>query len=170
MDWSILWNSLRLWKAKNVHFFVSEAKICSKDSWFDSTWLKLLFHTKFLICLSRGASISKMAVLFRKQKVKKTFARKGTYSERKPFFILQGSSLIFFDVDCLHMSAFELHLLKLCCDFYLFKIIEAIQQPVVTIIHFKPMFYACTPWKHQNTFGFLMFSEGIEMEHRLEMG
>ena len=70
--------------------------------------------------------------------------------------------------DCLPLS---LHLLNLFCDFYLFKmIIEVIQLPVVTIIHFKPMFHIFSPWKHQNTFGFLMFWEGIEMEHWHEMG
>ena len=72
--------------------------------------------------------------------------------------------------DCLHMSAFELHLLTVFCGFYLLKIIiEVIQQPVVTLTYKKPMFSFYTPWKH-NTAGFLMFSEAIEMHHRLEMG
>ena len=71
--------------------------------------------------------------------------------------------------DCLHMSALELHLLQLFCGFYLLKmIIEVIQQPVANLTHKKPMFHFYSPRKH-NTSGFLMFSEGIEMHHRLEM-
>ena len=31
------------------------------------------------------------------------------------------------------------------------------------------MFYFYTPWKHQKTGGFLMFSGGIEVEHWLKM-
>ena len=46
----------------------------------------------------------------------------------------------------LDMSTFEQHLLKLFCDFQLFKmIIEVIQQPVVTLTYFKPMFHFYTP-------------------------
>ena len=36
--------------------------------------------------------------------------------------------------------------------------------------HFKPMIRFCSPWKHQNTFGFPTFSEGIEMEQWAQMG
>ena len=32
------------------------------------------------------------------------------------------------------------------------------------------MFHFYIPWKHQKTGGFLMFSEGIEVEHWLKMG
>ena len=32
------------------------------------------------------------------------------------------------------------------------------------------MFYIYIPWKRQKTFGFLMFSEGIEMEQWVKMG
>ena len=35
--------------------------------------------------------------------------------------------------------------------------------------HFRLMFYLYAPWKRQKTSGFLMFSEGINMEHWLEM-
>ena len=64
----------------------------------------------------------------------------------------------------LDMSTFEQHLLKLFCEFQLFKmIIEVIQQPVVTLTYFKPMFHFYTPWKHQNTSGLLVLSEDIEM-------
>ena len=38
------------------------------------------------------------------------------------------------------------------------------------LTHFRPMFHFYTPWKHQKTGGFLMFSGGIEMEHWLKMG
>ena len=37
------------------------------------------------------------------------------------------------------------------------------------VTYFKPMFQFCTHWK-QKTSGFLMFSEGIEMEHWLKTG
>ena len=32
------------------------------------------------------------------------------------------------------------------------------------LTHFKSMFYFYIPWKHQKTFGFLIFSGGIEIE------
>ena len=32
------------------------------------------------------------------------------------------------------------------------------------------MFYFYAPWKSQKTFGFLVFSGGIEMEHWVKMG
>ena len=32
------------------------------------------------------------------------------------------------------------------------------------------MFHFYTPWKLQKTFGFLIFSRGIEVEHWLKMG
>ena len=38
------------------------------------------------------------------------------------------------------------------------------------LTHFQPMLYFNTPWKHQKTGGFLMFSRGIEVEHWLKMG
>ena len=36
--------------------------------------------------------------------------------------------------------------------------------------HFWPMFPFYTPWKHQNTKRFLVFSGGINWEYWLEMG
>ena len=36
------------------------------------------------------------------------------------------------------------------------------------LTHFRPMFHFYTPWKHQKTGGFLMFSGDIEMEHWLK--
>ena len=38
------------------------------------------------------------------------------------------------------------------------------------LTHFRPMFPFCSPWKHQKTFGLLVFSGGIKWEHWLEMG
>ena len=38
------------------------------------------------------------------------------------------------------------------------------------LTHFQPLFYFYTPWKHQKTGGFLMFSGGIEVEHWLKIG
>ena len=38
------------------------------------------------------------------------------------------------------------------------------------LTYFQPMFYFYTHWKHQKTRGFLMFSEGIEVEHWLKIG
>ena len=38
------------------------------------------------------------------------------------------------------------------------------KQTILTHIQFY------TPWKRQKTFGFLMFSGGIEMEHRAKVG
>ena len=37
------------------------------------------------------------------------------------------------------------------------------------LTHFRPMFPFYTPWKHQKTFGFLVFSGGIKWEHWPEM-
>ena len=37
------------------------------------------------------------------------------------------------------------------------------------LTHFNPMFYFYTLWKRQKTFGFLTFSEGIEMWHWTKM-
>ena len=38
------------------------------------------------------------------------------------------------------------------------------------LTHFQPMFHFYTPWKHQKSSRFLMFSEGIKMEHFLKIG
>ena len=40
---------------------------------------------------------------------------------------------------------------------------------LISLTHIHPMFHFCTPWKHQKTCGFL-FSGGIEVEHKLNMG
>ena len=39
----------------------------------------------------------------------------------------------------------------------------------VQLTHFMPLVSFDTPWKHQKTFGFLMFSEAIEKDHWHEM-
>ena len=39
----------------------------------------------------------------------------------------------------------------------------------VGLTHFIPVSHVYTPWKRQKTFGFLTFSEGIEMEYRPKM-
>ena len=102
--------------------------------WLDSTWLTFLFRTKFLACfLLCRASLFKMALHYRK-KSEENICLEATYLESKPsfsyfFWMLQGSSLILFkdfnvfswwckenkmaQNDYLHMSAFELDLLKL---------------------------------------------------------
>ena len=36
--------------------------------------------------------------------------------------------------------------------------------------YFKPMFHFYTPWNHQKTESFLMFSGGTEEKHSLRMG
>ena len=38
------------------------------------------------------------------------------------------------------------------------------------LTHFKPLVSFYTPWKHQKTFGFIMFSGGIETDQCFEMG
>ena len=38
------------------------------------------------------------------------------------------------------------------------------------LTHFSPVSHFYTPWKRQKTFGFLMFSGGIEMWHWTKMG
>ena len=40
---------------------------------------------------------------------------------------------------------------------------------IVDLAYFQPMFHLYTRWKHQKTFGLLMFSGGIEVEHWLKM-
>ena len=35
----------------------------------------------------------------------------------------------------------------------------------ILLIHLTPIFYMCTPWKHQKTRSFLTFSRGKEMEN-----
>ena len=39
-----------------------------------------------------------------------------------------------------------------------------------TLTHFSPVLQFCTPWKRQETKGFLTFSEGIEIWHWIKMG
>ena len=38
------------------------------------------------------------------------------------------------------------------------------------VTHFMPLVSFYIPWKHQKTFGFLIFSGGIERGHWHEMG
>ena len=38
------------------------------------------------------------------------------------------------------------------------------------LTHFQPVFHLYNPWKHQKTYGFLMFSGRIEVEHWLKKG
>ena len=40
----------------------------------------------------------------------------------------------------------------------------------VWLTNFQPMLHFFTQWKNQKTFSFLMSSEGLEVEHCLEMG
>ena len=47
---------------------------------------------------------------------------------------------------------------------------EQIFQETLHFTHFSPMFYFYTPWKRQKTFGFQMFSGGIEMGHWAKLG
>ena len=44
------------------------------------------------------------------------------------------------------------------------------QSKLRHLTHFCPMFYVNTPWKHQKTKGFLMFSGVMEMEHWVKTG
>ena len=44
-----------------------------------------------------------------------------------------------------------------------------IQNGLGILAHFWPMFQFCTPWKHQETFGFLVFAGGIKWEHWTEI-
>ena len=39
-----------------------------------------------------------------------------------------------------------------------------------TVTYFMPLVFFYTPWKHQETFGLLMFSMGIEQNQSHEMG
>ena len=39
----------------------------------------------------------------------------------------------------------------------------------LNLAHFQPIFISISPWKHQKTIGFLMFSRGIKTEHCPEM-
>ena len=43
-------------------------------------------------------------------------------------------------------------------------------KQTILFIHFEPVFYFYTPWKHQKIGGFLMFTGGAEVEHCLKMG
>ena len=38
------------------------------------------------------------------------------------------------------------------------------------LTHFKPTLHFYTLWKHKKIGGFLMFLEGVEVEHWLKMG
>ena len=40
---------------------------------------------------------------------------------------------------------------------------------IIWLTHFKPKLHFYTPWKRKKTFSLLTFSEGIEMQHWLEM-
>ena len=46
----------------------------------------------------------------------------------------------------------------------------SIWQKFWLLTHFRPLLHFYTPWKHQETFGFLTFSGVIEMEHWVKMG
>ena len=46
----------------------------------------------------------------------------------------------------------------------------SIWQKFWLLTHFSPLLHFYTPWKHQETFGFLTFSGVIEMEHWVKMG
>ena len=51
------------------------------------------------------------------------------------------------------------------------KLKSAVKNKTGTMLtHFQPIFHFYTPWKHQKTGGFFMFSVGIAMEHWLKMG
>ena len=39
-----------------------------------------------------------------------------------------------------------------------------------SVTQFKPIIHFYTPWKREKTTSFLLFSDGIEMEHWLKMG
>ena len=46
----------------------------------------------------------------------------------------------------------------------------SIRQKFWLLTHFSPLLHFYTPWKHQETFGFLTFSGVKEMEHWVKMG
>ena len=46
----------------------------------------------------------------------------------------------------------------------------SIWQKFWLLTHFRPLLHFYTPWKHQETFGFLTFSGVKEMEHWVKMG
>ena len=46
----------------------------------------------------------------------------------------------------------------------------SIWQKFWLLTHFSPLLHFYTPWKHQETFGFLTFSGVKEMEHWVKMG
>ena len=43
-------------------------------------------------------------------------------------------------------------------------------ERTVLLAHFMPLFSFYSPWKHEETVSFLMFSEGIEIDQWYEMG
>ena len=51
---------------------------------------------------------------------------------------------------------------------YFFRVIKSLKYNCLTL--FWPMLPFYTPWKHQKTFGFLVFSRDIKWEHWPEMG
>ena len=58
--------------------------------------------------------------------------------------------------------------------FHVFQTIQMVLNRITSItnellIHFEPLFSFCTPWKHHNISGFLMFSGGIERDLWHEM-
>ena len=67
---------------------------------------------------------------------------------------------------------------KLCLNLWSFKwfnpsliLVRNFNLLLLSILtYFWPMFPFYTPWKHQKTFGFLVFSWGIKWEHWPEMG
>ena len=46
----------------------------------------------------------------------------------------------------------------------------SVNQGLVELSHFSPVFHFYTPWKRHKIKGFLMISGGIEMEHWSKMG
>ena len=50
------------------------------------------------------------------------------------------------------------------------KVSHKVKYLLIILIHFRPVSHFYTPWKRQKSFGFWMFSGGIEMWHWTEMG
>ena len=104
----------------------------------------------------------------------------------KSFGILFGNSYIHFVVirqlfnraACIFLTQlpiFNITKIKSCYNVNFsvyFPICRQIDRQISksALTHFSPMSHIYTPWKRQKTYGFLTFSEGIEMWHWTKMG
>ena len=62
------------------------------------------------------------------------------------------------------------HISAIWCYWYYVQEFQIKSKLKIHLTHFQPMFHFCTPWKHQKTSAFLMFSRGYRSGTLAENG